>query len=123
MVLRAVHVAEGHRHHPPENGDGVGGGLGEAQAEDAVHPLGVAVAAHIVPVDTACLAGLFPVTDGTLHGLILHQIFQGRLTDQAFFRIQLSVSSHFFSAASCSGVWNQCSPPSSTVSRALCRRV
>lgn len=33
-----------------------------------------------------------------------------------------SVSSHFRRTANCSGVWNQCSPPSITVSLALCCR-
>ena len=122
MVLRAVHVAEGQVHHPPENGNRVGGGPRKAQAEDAVHPLGVAVIAHIVAVYTPGLAGLPPMTDGALHLLVLEQILQRRFADQAFFSVQASLSSHSRSADSCSGVWNQCSPPSSTVSRAPCRR-
>ena len=76
-------VAEGQSHHLAENGNGVGGGFGQAQAEDAVHALGVAVIAHIVAVHAPGLAGLFSVTDGARHLLVLGQILQGRAADQA----------------------------------------
>lgn len=58
MVLRPVHMAEGQRHHPVQNGDGVGGALRQAQPKDAVHPLGVAAAAYIVAIHAAGLAQL-----------------------------------------------------------------
>ena len=122
MVFRAVHMAERQVHHPPEDGDRVRGGLGETQAENAVHTLGMAIAAYIVPVDAAGFTGLLLVADGALHHLVLHQIFQRCFADQTFFFAHVSVSSQFRSTASCSGVWNQCSPPSITVSPALCCR-
>ena len=84
MVLRAVHMAEGQVHHPPEDGRRVCGGLRQAQAEDAVHALGVAVIAHIMAIDAPGLAGLLFMADGALHDLVLDQVFQRRLADQAF---------------------------------------
>lgn len=104
MVFRAVHMAEGEIHHPSDNGHRVFGGLRETQAKDAVHALGMAVIAHIVSVYAARFAGFFFMADSALHDLILDQIFQGRPTNQTFFPVQTSVSSHFCSAACCSGV-------------------
>lgn len=93
MVLRAVHMAEGQVHHPPEDGRRVCGGLRQAQAEDAVHALGVAVIAHIMAIDAPGLAGLLFVADGALHDLVLDQVFQRRLADQAFLCMQIDRSS------------------------------
>lgn len=104
MVFRAVHMAEGEIHHPPDNGHRVFGGLRETQAKDAVHALSMAVIAHIMSVYTAGFAGFFFMADSALHDLILDQIFQGHPTNQTFFPVQTSVSSHFCSAACCSGV-------------------
>ena len=122
MVLRAVGVAEGQFHHPADDGHRVGGSFSETQPEDAVHPLRMAVTAYIVALSAAGLAGLPPVADGALHVLIPGQVLQRCAADQAFLGIHGSLSSHFRRAASCSGVWNQCSPPSVTVSSALCLR-
>ena len=85
MVFRAVHMAERHRHHLPDEGDGVGGVGRQAKPEDAVQPLGVAAVADIVTVDAAGLAGLFLVADGALHHRVLFEIFQRRAADQTFF--------------------------------------
>ena len=85
MMLRAVHVAERHRHHLPDEGDGVGGVGRQAKPEDAVQPLGVAVVADIVAMDAAGFAGLFLVADGALHHRVLFEIFQRRAADQTFF--------------------------------------
>lgn len=123
MVLRPVHMAKGQIHHSPDNGHRVCRGLGKTHSEDAVHALGVAVTAHIVSLYAAGLAGLLLMADGTLHEFVLHQIFQRGLADQTFFRIQVSVSSHSRNTVNCSGVWNQCSPPSITVSLASCWRI
>ena len=78
-------MTEGKIHHPPDNGDRIGGGFGEAQTENAVHPLRMAVAAYIMPVYAAGFAEFFPMANSALHELILDQIFQGTFTDQAFF--------------------------------------
>lgn len=122
MVLRAVHMAKGQIHHPADDGHRVSGSLRKAQSENAVHSLGVAVAAYIVSVHAAGLAAFLPMADGALHFLLLRQVFQRCLANQAFFSVQLSRSSHSRNTASCWGVWNQCSPPSITVSAALCCR-
>ena len=45
----------------------------------------MAVAAHIMPMNAAGLAGLLPVADGALHPLLPGQILQGRFADQTFF--------------------------------------
>ena len=85
MVLRTVHMAERQLHHPPHDRHRVGGGFGEAQAKDAVHTLGMAVAADIMSLHTAGLAGFLLMAGGALHHLVLDQIFQGRLANQTFF--------------------------------------
>ena len=85
MVFRAVHVAERHCHHLPDEGDGIGGVGRQAKPEDAVQPLGVAAVADIVAMDAAGFAGLLFVTDGALHHRILFEIFQRRAADQTFF--------------------------------------
>lgn len=85
VMFRAVHVAERHRHHLPDEGDGIGGAGRQAKPEDAVQPLGVAAVADIVAVDAAGFAGLLFVTDGALHHRILFEILQRRTADQTFF--------------------------------------
>ena len=85
MVFRAVHVAERHRHHLPDEGNRVGGVGRQTKPEDAVQPMGVAAVADIVAVDAAGFAGLLFVTDGALHHRILFEIFQRRAADQTFF--------------------------------------
>jgi hypothetical protein len=45
----------------------------------------VALAAHIVAVDTSGLAVFLPVADGAFHEDIFLQIFQEGIADQAFF--------------------------------------
>jgi hypothetical protein len=78
-------MAEGHGHHLFQNGDGVTGGFRKAKTEDAVHSLGVAIAAYIMAFHAAGLALLLLMANGTLHDFILRQIFQRCLTNQAFF--------------------------------------
>ena len=85
VVLRAVHMAEGEVHHLFEDGDGVPGGLPEAEAVNGVQPLGVAVRADIVALHTPGLAGLGLAADGAGHGLVLGEVLQGSLTDETFF--------------------------------------
>ena len=45
----------------------------------------MAIVAHIVPMDTAGLAALLLVADGTLHELIVLEILQRSFANQAFF--------------------------------------
>ena len=71
MVLRAVHMAERGRHQLLQNPDGVFGRLLEAEGEDAVHPLGVALVADVMFVDTPGFAGLPLVAEGAFHYLVL----------------------------------------------------
>lgn len=93
MVLWPVHMAEGQVHHPAEDSGGVGGSLRQAQAEDGVHALGMAVIANIMAVDAPGLAGFLFMADGALHVLVPDQIFQRCLADQAFFWMQIDHSS------------------------------
>ena len=118
MVLRAVHMTEGQVHHPPEDGGGVGGGLSQAQAEDGVHALGVAVTAHIVAAHAPGLAGLLFVADGALHKLVLDQVFQRCLADQAFFCMQIDRSSPSAAQAMRSGIKSIFSHPSKLIAAA-----
>lgn len=100
MVLWPVHIAEGQVHHPAEDSGGVGGSLRQAQAEDGVHALGMAVIANIMAVDAPGLAGFLFMADGALHVLVPDQIFQRCLADQAFFWMQIDHSSLIRSAGS-----------------------
>lgn len=100
MVLWPVHMAEGQVHHPAEDSGGVGGSLRQAQAEDGVHALGMAVIANIMAVDAPGLAGFLFMADGALHVLVPDQIFQRCLADQAFFWMQIDHSSLIRSAGS-----------------------
>jgi hypothetical protein len=81
MMLGPVHMAEGHRHHLFYNSNGAARVLGKTQTDDAVHSRGVALAAYIVAVYASSLALLLLVANGTLHGLILRQIFQRGFAD------------------------------------------
>ena len=93
-------MAEGQVHHPAEDSGGVGGSLRQAQAEDGVHALGMAVIANIMAVDAPGLAGFLFMADGALHVLVPDQIFQRCLADQAFFWMQIDHSSLIRSAGS-----------------------
>ena len=84
MVLRPVHMAARQRHHPLDNGDRIARGLPQAQLHEAVKPLHMAVATHVVPVYAARLGELFFAADLALHLHIRLQIFQRRAADQAF---------------------------------------
>jgi hypothetical protein len=77
MMLRTVHMAEGHRHHLLHNDQRVFGGFGKAQSQNAVHSLGVALAANIVAMDTPGFAGLCFAANGTFHHFVLLEILQG----------------------------------------------
>ena len=71
MVLRAVHVAERQAHHFTDDLNGIGGGFTQAQAEDAVHPPGVAVIADVMAVYTARFTMFYPMADGAFHQLVI----------------------------------------------------
>ena len=85
MMLRAMHMTEGHSHHLFNNRYRVSGGLCQAQSDNAVQSPGMTVITYIVAIHTSRFAVFLFVADGALHRDIRRQIFQGRLADQAFF--------------------------------------
>ena len=85
VMLRPVHMAKRHGHHLLDDLDGVLGGLVHAQPDDSVQPLGVAVVAHIVPVDAPGLAQFLLVAYPAFHEYVRFEILQRRLADQTFF--------------------------------------
>lgn len=85
VVLGAVHVAEGLRHHLLQDGDGVLRRLGEAHGDDGIHALGVAVGADVVTLGAARLAGFPAVAQHALHHRVPVQILQRSAADKAFF--------------------------------------
>ena len=85
VMLRPVHMAEGHGHHLLDDPDGVLRGLGHAQPDDGVQAPGVAVVAHIVPVDAPGLAQFLLVAYPALHEHVRFEVLQRRLADQTFF--------------------------------------
>ena len=85
MMLRPMHMAKGHIHHAADDLGGIGRRFRQTQAENTVHPLRVAVAAHIMSFHAAGLTQLLLMTNSTLHHLILREIFQRGFADQTFF--------------------------------------
>ena len=84
MVLRAVHVAEGERHHLLDDLDRIARCAIQAQAEDRVDSGGVAFVADIMAVHAPCLAVFLCMANGALHDFVCFQIDEGRFADQAF---------------------------------------
>ena len=92
VMLRPVHMAEGHGHHLLDDFDGVLRGLCHAQPDDSVQPLGVAVIAHIVAVDAPGLAQFFFVAYLAFHEYVRFEVLQRRPADQTFFlHVQTSI--------------------------------
>ena len=85
MMLRPVHMAEGHGHHLLDDPDGVLQGLGHAQPDDSVQPPGVAVVAHVMAVDAPGLAQFLLVAYPALHEYVRFEVLQRRPADQTFF--------------------------------------
>ena len=85
MKLMNMYVAIRLCHHLLNDLNGVSGRLSEAKPDDGVQPRSVAVVADVVPLDAAGLAALPLVADSALHKLIILEILQRSLANQAFF--------------------------------------
>ena len=70
LMLRPVHMAEGHIHHLFDNGDGILRGLLKTKPYDRIEAPRVALVADVVPVYAARFAVLFLMAYRALHEFV-----------------------------------------------------
>ena len=85
MMLRPMHMTLRHIHHLADDGNRIGRSLAQAQPDNLVHALGMALIADIVAIDTPGLAHLPLAADAAFHHHILAQILERSPAYKTFF--------------------------------------